>query len=136
MGGFTAPLLARAIAALSAAFGQPHAVIAHSVGAAMSVLAAEGYELKPERMALVGAPIGAADYAMAQGLGRGLTPASIGRMLALISAELQQPLSRFQAVTLRPRVTFRGAVDPSASEACHHEAHEKCFIANSVSASR
>ncbi|MBA1146175.1 OsmC family protein [Ectothiorhodospiraceae bacterium WFHF3C12] len=39
---------------------------------------------------------------------------------------------RFRAVTLRPRVVFGGKADPSAVEACHHEAHEKCFIANSM----
>jgi organic hydroperoxide reductase OsmC/OhrA len=37
-------------------------------------------------------------------------------------------------VTLKPRVSFSGAVIPSKDEidALHHEAHEKCFIANSV----
>jgi organic hydroperoxide reductase OsmC/OhrA len=35
---------------------------------------------------------------------------------------------------LHPRVTFGGDRKPSAAdhEAMHHEAHEKCFIANSV----
>ena len=38
-------------------------------------------------------------------------------------------------VTLRPRVAFGGAKQPSADElaALHHKAHEECFIANSVS---
>jgi organic hydroperoxide reductase OsmC/OhrA len=37
-------------------------------------------------------------------------------------------------VTLRPRVVFAGAQRPSAvqHDAMHHEAHEQCFIANSV----
>lgn len=37
-------------------------------------------------------------------------------------------------VTLRPAVQFGGAKPPTADEiaAMHHEAHEKCFIANSV----
>ena len=37
-------------------------------------------------------------------------------------------------VTLRPRVAFAGERRPSSEEraALHHEAHEKCFIANSV----
>ena len=37
-------------------------------------------------------------------------------------------------VTLRPRVEFAGERRPSAEDraALHHEAHEKCFIANSV----
>jgi organic hydroperoxide reductase OsmC/OhrA len=37
-------------------------------------------------------------------------------------------------VTLRPRLEFAGEKRPSAAqhEAMHHEAHEQCFIANSV----
>ena len=37
-------------------------------------------------------------------------------------------------VTLRPRITFAREKRPSAAqhEAMHHEAHDKCFIANSV----
>jgi organic hydroperoxide reductase OsmC/OhrA len=37
-------------------------------------------------------------------------------------------------VTLRPDVTFAGSERPSTSQhtAMHHEAHERCFIANSV----
>ncbi len=37
-------------------------------------------------------------------------------------------------VTLRPAVTFSGAAEPDEVEvaAMHHEAHESCFIANSV----
>ena len=37
-------------------------------------------------------------------------------------------------VTLRPEVHFGGDKQPTADEvvAMHHEAHEKCFIANSV----
>jgi organic hydroperoxide reductase OsmC/OhrA len=37
-------------------------------------------------------------------------------------------------VTLRPRVAFAGEAGPDRAmhEAMHHEAHEECFIANSV----
>ena len=37
-------------------------------------------------------------------------------------------------VTLRPRTRFAGArvPDPAALAALHHEAHEECFLANSV----
>ena len=36
-------------------------------------------------------------------------------------------------VTLHPRVAYRGTVPDAATEhALHHEAHEQCFIANSV----
>ena len=37
-------------------------------------------------------------------------------------------------VTLRPRADFAGEKRPTADDlvAMHHEAHEQCFIANSV----
>jgi organic hydroperoxide reductase OsmC/OhrA len=37
-------------------------------------------------------------------------------------------------VTLRPKITFSGAKQPTAEEldALHHKAHEECYIANSV----
>lgn len=38
-------------------------------------------------------------------------------------------------VTLRPRIVFAGAVpDPARLDELHHQAHEACFIANSVTA--
>lgn len=38
----------------------------------------------------------------------------------------------FVSATLRPRVTIKGDFDRGRGEALHHEAHEKCFVANSV----
>ncbi len=38
----------------------------------------------------------------------------------------------FREVVLRPRVTVREASMADAAAAAHHEAHEWCFIANSV----
>ncbi len=38
---------------------------------------------------------------------------------------------RFTEVVLKPRVTI-AAGDPEVARALHHEAHAKCFIANSV----
>jgi organic hydroperoxide reductase OsmC/OhrA len=37
-------------------------------------------------------------------------------------------------VTLRPRIAFSGAKQPSAAELAqlHHHAHEECYVANSV----
>ncbi|UMR32446.1 OsmC family protein [Massilia sp. MB5] len=39
-------------------------------------------------------------------------------------------------IALRPRIVFSGTAWPSADElaAIHHEAHEKCYIANSLKA--
>jgi organic hydroperoxide reductase OsmC/OhrA len=38
----------------------------------------------------------------------------------------------FTGVTLRPEVTVTADSDVAKAAALHHEAHEKCFIANSV----
>ena len=42
---------------------------------------------------------------------------------------------RFVAVVLHPAVTIAAGGDVARAEALHHAAHEKCFIANSVSCS-
>ncbi|QCN94380.1 OsmC family peroxiredoxin [Azospirillum argentinense] len=39
---------------------------------------------------------------------------------------------RFTEVVLRPQVTLAPGSDSAKAVALHHEAHEKCFIANSV----
>ncbi len=39
---------------------------------------------------------------------------------------------RFTEVTLRPRVTIKPGSEPGAAMELHEDAHEKCFIANSV----
>jgi organic hydroperoxide reductase OsmC/OhrA len=39
---------------------------------------------------------------------------------------------RFIGVMLRPRVTIRAGDDAEMARKLHHEAHAKCFIANSV----
>lgn len=39
---------------------------------------------------------------------------------------------RFETVVLRPEITLVDASDQDRADALHHEAHELCFIANSV----
>ena len=39
---------------------------------------------------------------------------------------------RMTSVTLRPRVTITAGSDAALAEKLHHQAHELCFIANSV----
>ncbi|HEX5375894.1 MAG TPA: OsmC family protein [Solirubrobacterales bacterium] len=41
--------------------------------------------------------------------------------------------TRFTRVVLRPRVAFDSDLDDQRVESLHHRAHERCFIANSVS---
>ena len=39
---------------------------------------------------------------------------------------------RFERVVLRPEVTLAAGSDEARAQALHHQAHELCFIANSV----
>lgn len=41
--------------------------------------------------------------------------------------------TRFTRVVLRPRVAFDRDLDDKQVDSLHHRAHERCFIANSVS---
>lgn len=90
------PLMAKAIAAVGAEVGSLHAVIAHSIGGAMSVLAMEEYGLKAARLALIGAPQAARHQAFLQGRSSGLSERALGRMADQIQAALGAPLERFR----------------------------------------
>ncbi|KTR98894.1 MULTISPECIES: OsmC family protein [Pantoea] len=39
---------------------------------------------------------------------------------------------RFTAITLKPRIKLRDPADADRARALHHQAHEACFIANSL----
>jgi organic hydroperoxide reductase OsmC/OhrA len=49
------------------------------------------------------------------------------------SAEGEMDDTRFTRVALRPRVEFETPVDDETVRGLHEAAHERCFIANSVS---
>lgn len=90
------PLLAQAIAGVAAALEQPCTIIAHSIGAAMTVLAIESYGLKPERGVLISAPRTAKDYALAQAKHQGLSSRALLQMVKQISSRLGEPLERYR----------------------------------------
>jgi len=90
------PLLAKAIAEVVSALGQPCDIIAHSIGGAMTVLAMEAYGLKPDRAVLISAPRSAEDYAVAQGKLQGLGRRALQLMVEQISCDLGEPLERFR----------------------------------------
>jgi organic hydroperoxide reductase OsmC/OhrA len=48
-------------------------------------------------------------------------------------AEGEMDGKRFTRVVLRPRVAFDREIDAERVESLHHRAHERCFIASSVS---
>ena len=47
-------------------------------------------------------------------------------------ARTEQGRTAFREVVLRPRVRWATAVSREAEGALHHEAHEQCYLANSV----
>ena len=49
-----------------------------------------------------------------------------------LMAETPNGSGRFIGVTLHPLVTLAAGADAAKAEALHHDAHEMCFIANSV----
>lgn len=89
------PLLAQAIAAVASAT-QASAVIAHSIGGAMTVLAIEAYGFAPDCAVLISAPRSAKDYALAQGKRQGLAANALRAMLKQISLRLAEPIERFR----------------------------------------
>ncbi|WP_394240329.1 alpha/beta fold hydrolase [Halopseudomonas laoshanensis] len=90
------PLMAQAIAAVGQALPALHAVIAHSVGGATSVLAMEEYALKASRLVLIGAPQAASKQAIGQALASGLSSRAIKRMERQLQHRLAAPLEHFQ----------------------------------------
>lgn len=49
-----------------------------------------------------------------------------------VMAEEKDGSGRFTDVTLRPEIVLAPGADVEVAKRLHHEAHEKCFIANSV----
>jgi len=90
------PLLARSIAETASALEQPCTVIAHSIGAAMTALAAEAYGLEPDCAVLICAPRGAEDYALAQARRQGLSQRALQQMVSQITRALGEPLERYR----------------------------------------
>ncbi|MCC5811806.1 MAG: alpha/beta fold hydrolase [Ectothiorhodospiraceae bacterium] len=90
------PLMARAITAVAESVGPLHGVVAHSVGGAMTVLAARHFGLQTGKAVLIGAPSGARAYALAQGSRQGLSRRALARMEAKISAALDEPLEHYR----------------------------------------
>jgi organic hydroperoxide reductase OsmC/OhrA len=49
-----------------------------------------------------------------------------------VMVEADDGAGRFVAVTLRPKIGLAADADVARAAALHHDAHEKCFVANSV----
>jgi len=49
-----------------------------------------------------------------------------------VMAQSADGSGKFVSVTLRPRITITRAADLAKARALHHDAHARCFIANSI----
>lgn len=49
-----------------------------------------------------------------------------------VMMESDDGAGRFTSVTLQPEIALSRAIDLDKARALHHDAHEKCFIANSI----
>jgi len=75
------PQFARALRALANEFGAPHAVVAHSLGAAATSLAVH-WGLSPERLVLIAPPVNPASYVGPFAEALGLGPEVVDRLKA------------------------------------------------------
>lgn len=100
------PLMARAITAVAEFAGPLHGVVAHSVGGAMTVLAAQQFGLKAGKAVFIGAPSGARAYALAQGRRQGLSRRALARMEDRISTTLNEPLANYRVDLTLPELNL------------------------------
>ena len=86
---------AAGLGAAARAYGQPDAVIAHSMGLPSTVFAIAEHGLSPRLVISLGAPDSLPDNATAQGEAMGLSPRAIDLLLAGVAHRLGRPIERF-----------------------------------------
>ncbi len=130
------PLLAQAIAEAALLTGQPRAVIAHSVGAAMTVLAMEDHGMLPGSVVLIASPRTAKDYAMAQASQQGLSRRAQEVMVARINTSLGEPLDRYRVdkalASLAPPTLLVHAEDDAIVPVTDARANQRASSAQAI----
>lgn len=101
----TLPLFAGGLGAAAATLGQPFAVIAHSMGAASSVVAMSEGLLAPRAFVALASPASLADNIAFQAGAMGLSRHAIAQMQKGVEAVLQTPISRFDIARDAPAMT-------------------------------
>lgn len=103
----TLPLFAEGIGAAAATLGQPFAVVAHSMGAAASVIAMSEGELVPQAFVALASPCSLSDNIAFQAGSMGLSGRAIRLMQDGVEARLKTPISRFDIARDAPAMTAR-----------------------------
>lgn len=103
----TLPLFAEGLGAAAATFGQPFAVVAHSMGAAASVVAMSEGELAPQAFVALASPCSLSDNIAFQAGSMGLSGRAIRLMQDGVETRLKTPISRFDIARDAPGMTAR-----------------------------
>lgn len=103
----TLPLFAEGLGAAAATLGQPFAVVAHSMGAASSVVAmSEGFVL-PRAFVALASPCSMADNIAFQAGAMGMSRRAITLMQEGVEAVLKTPITRFDIARDAPAMTAK-----------------------------
>lgn len=103
----TLPLFAGGLGAVAATLGQPFAVIAHSMGAASSVVAMSEGLLAPRAFVALASPCSLADNMAFQAGAMGLSRRAIAQMQKGVETALKTPIERFDIARDAPAMTAR-----------------------------
>lgn len=103
----TLPLFAEGLANAAAIFGQPFAVVAHSMGAASSVVAMSEGMLKPRAFVALASPCSLAGNIRFQAGAMGMSDRSIRLMQEGVEAVLKTPITRFDIARDAPSMTAK-----------------------------
>lgn len=98
---------AAGIGAAADAFGQPYAMVAHSMGAPASVIAMARHGFSPDRFVSLGAPRSLPENVEFQGRSMGLSKRAVRLMLAAIERKLGEPIGHFDVCRDAPDLTAR-----------------------------
>ena len=107
---------AEGLARAAYAFGQPYALLAHSMGLPSGVIAMADHGLNPEAVIGLGAPASLAENVRFQGDGMGLSRRAVGLLLDAVAYRLEQPVARFAVANDAPRLSARGLFIHGASD--------------------
>lgn len=98
---------AAGIGAAKDAFGQPYAMVAHSMGGPASVIAMARHGFAPDRFVSLGAPRSLPENVEFQGRSMGLSKRAVRLMLAAIERKLGEPIGHFDVCRDAPSLSAR-----------------------------
>ncbi|MBV5259417.1 alpha/beta hydrolase [Synechococcus moorigangaii CMS01] len=103
----TLPLFAEGLGAAAATFGQPFAIVAHSMGAASSVVAMSEGLVKPAAFVALASPCSLAGNIAFQAGAMGLSKRAIALMQGGVEHVLKTPIARFDIAQDAPSMTAK-----------------------------